>query len=490
MIKPILFQKATPRIAFLFTVFAFLSVLQSSYPQNFKNDLDSFLNEYKVNKDVPSISSGVSLNGKIVWLGVAGLADIENNVTATKKTVYRIASISKSITAVAIMQLVEQNKINLDEDIRTYLTYFPKKKWKFTVRHILNHTSGIRNYRYGEFNSTDSFQSIKDAIRTVMDDSLLFEPGTKFHYTTLSYNLLAGIIENVSELTFEEYLKKNIFQPAEMSSTYFEFQQKLIYDKARGYSRNNYRNIENAALANLSNKYAGGGMISTSEDLLKFAQNLISFKLVKQSTLEQMLIPAILKNKDTLNYGLGLSFGVDQKGRKDFGHAGGGTGFTSELIIYPEKSTAAVYLTNIRDRDLDNPAKSIISIVLDNIYEIPKKSLPDRMLGVFFENSLDSSIAKLEQLTRDSSASYKIDDEEYVTFGYDLIATGNYIEAIWYFKYLIGKNDNNPKYFVGIADAYYKDGNKGLALKNFRNVLHLDSKNKYALDMIKKIEAE
>lgn len=490
MIKPFLFKKATSRLTFLLSAFLIISFTQKLSAQNYRNELNNFLYEYRANKDIPSISGGVSLNGKIVWLGSVGLADIENNVPAKTNTLYRLASISKAITSVAIMQLIEQDKIKLDEDVRTYLPYFPKKRWKFTIRQLLNHTSGIRNYRYEEFNSTDSFKSIKDAIRVVMDDSLQFEPGTKRQYTTLGYNLLAGIIENVSGLSFEEYLSKNIFQPAEMTSTYLEYQPKIIFNKARGYVKNSFRKFENAALSDLSIKFAGGGMISTSEDLLKFAQKLISFKLIKSSTIDTILTPTIIDKKDTVYYGLGFSFGTDKKGRKYFGHSGSGTGFTCELIIYPEKSFAAVYLTNIRDRNLENPAKSFVAIVLDDNFEKPKKSLADRLLNIYSENSIDSSIVKLEHLIRDSSNTFKTDEDDIVLFGYDLIATGNYPDAIYYFKYLISQKDNFAKYYVGLADAYYKDDNKGLALRNFRHAFNLDSKNKYAQDMIKKIENE
>jgi len=482
-------KKANPSFSFLFSFLLVISTPQYLFPQTFKNDLNNFLKEYRVNKDIPSISGGVSLDGKIIWLETVGFADIENLVPAKNNTLYRIASISKSIAATAVMQLVEQNKIRLDEDVRTYLPYFPKKQWKFTVRQLLNHTSGIRNYRYGEMNSTESFKSIKDAVRVVMDDSLQFEPGTKYQYTTLGYNLLAGIIENVSGISYEEYLNKNIFQPAEMISTYLEYQPKIIFNKARGYVKNNFRKIENAPLADLSVKFAGGGMISTAEDLLKFANKLMSFKLLKSSTLDTILTLTILKNKDTVNYGLGFSLGTDQKGRKYFGHAGAGTGFTCELIIYPKKSFAAVYLTNIRDRNLENPARSFASIVIDNIIEKPKGSLADRLLSINSEYSIDSSLAKLQQLTRDSTLTYKVDDE-IILFGYDLIATGNYRDAIYYFKYLISRKENFDKYYVGLADAYYNDGNKGLALKNFRFAANLDSKNKYVQDMIKKIENE
>lgn len=471
---------------FLFFVISF----SSTYSQNYRNELNSFLNEYKANKNVPSISAGVSVNGKVIWLNAIGLADIENNVSAKTNTLYRIASISKSITAVAIMQLVEQNKIQLDEDARKYLPYFPAKKWKFTVRQLLNHTAGIRNYRYGEFHSTQSFSSIRDAIRVVMDDSLQYEPSTRYLYTTLGYNLLAGIIESVSALSFEEYLTRNIFQPAEMSNTYLEYQPKIISNKARGYIKNNFRKFENAQLADLSIKFPGGGMISTAEDLLKFAQNLLNAKLIKPSTLDSMLVPTILRNKDTINYGLGFSFGIDQKGRKYFGHAGAGTGFSGELLVYPEKSLALAHLINLRDRDLDNPSRFLASIILDNVFEKPKKSLADRLLDLFFETSIDSTLVKLDQLVADSSTVFKTDVDELVTFGYDLISTGNYIDAIQYFKYMLSQKDNVPRYYIGLADAYLKDGNKGLARKNFQLAKTLDPKNKYVNDMINRLEKE
>lgn len=461
-----------------------------SLAQHLENELNDYINSYRINKNIPSIAGGLSVNGKTIWLSAVGFADLEHNVPVSINSIYRIASISKSITAVAIMQLVEQGKIHLDDDALKHLPYFPKKKWIFTIRQILNHTAGIRDYRFGEFNSTNSYKSIKDCIRVVMDDSLLFEPGSKRLYSTLAYNLLAGIIENVSGLSFEEYLTKNIFQPAEMNSTFLEYQPKIIQRKVRGYIKNRFRILENAQLADLSIKFAGGGIISTAQDLLKFSESILSYKLISKASLDQMIYPTILKNKDTVNYGLGFSLGVDYKGRKYFGHAGGGTGFTSELIMYPDQMISAVFLTNIRDRNLDNPAKSFITIFLDKNYEYPKKSLADRLLNIFFDASYDSMLTKFEQLKKDSSFIYKIDDDETKLLGYDLIETGNYIDAIYFFKYLISQKPNHTNFYIGLADAYYKDGNKGMALRNFRTAVSLEPQNKYALEMIKKIEKQ
>jgi len=201
----------------------------STFSQSLSKKLDQYLNEYYSNKNVPSISAGIMENGKILWLGVKGYSDIENNISAARNSVYRIASISKVITAVAIMQLVEQDKLKLDDDVRKYIPYYPTKRWKFTIRQLLTHTAGIRNYRSkGEFESKEYFKSTREAIEYLVKDSLEYEPGTKYLYTTLSYNLLAAIVENVSGLAYAEYLKQNIFIPSDMKNTYPDFQRTII----------------------------------------------------------------------------------------------------------------------------------------------------------------------------------------------------------------------------------------------------------------------
>ncbi|HSP87888.1 MAG TPA: serine hydrolase domain-containing protein, partial [Ignavibacteriaceae bacterium] len=142
----------------LLTLFFLILFLSSCYPQTINNKLDQYLTDYYINKDIPSISAGIMKDGKIVWLNTRGFADIENNVHATSKSAYRIASISKVITAVAIMQLVEQRKLKLDDDIRKYIPYYPPKRWEFSIRQLLTHTAGIRNYRStGEFENKEYF---------------------------------------------------------------------------------------------------------------------------------------------------------------------------------------------------------------------------------------------------------------------------------------------------------------------------------------------
>jgi CubicO group peptidase (beta-lactamase class C family) len=472
----------------LLTVILLTLSFFNCFPQNINKKLDQYLTDYYINKDIPSISAGIIKDGKLVWLSAKGFADIENNVPTTGKSVYRIASVSKVVTAVAIMQLVEQGKLKLDDDVRKYIPYFPPKKWKFTIRQLLSHTAGIRNYKSsGEFESKEYFQSTKEAINYLAKDSLEFEPGTRYLYTTLSYNILGAIIENVSGIPFTEYLKNNIFIPSDMKSTYPDFQRSVIPFRTKGYDRNKYRQIQNAALADLSIKIPGGGLLSTPEDLLKFSDSLLKNKLIKQASLDSMIVPIKLKDGKTVNYGLGFSFGIDESGKKFISHSGIGTGFTSSLIIYPQEKIAAVHLINIRDRNLGEPAFDLAAIYLGKEVETPKKSLSDFLFNITINYGIDSSLQMYRKIKSDSTNNFNTKKEDLLSFGYDMVNVEKFYEAIKFFRLFTMEFPEYAEAFIGLADAYYNDGNKGLSLKNFRQAIKLQPSNKYANEMIKKL---
>jgi CubicO group peptidase (beta-lactamase class C family) len=427
----------------------------------------------------------VAKDGKIFWTEAAGLADVENNHSVDIQTHFRIASISKCITAVAIMQLVEKGKIRLDQDARNYIPYFPKKKWKFTVRQLLNHTAGIRNYYKNEFDDIKHYPTLKDAVEIVAKDSLDFKPGTKYMYTTLGYNFLGAIIEKVSGMSYSGYLKKNIFQPAGMYSTYPEFQNELIYNKSRMYARNKYRMLENAPLADLSNKIPGGGISSTVGDLLNFSIALLDGKLIKRETLDSMIVPTVLKNGVKINYGLGFTLGIDHAGRKYFAHEG--YEGTSLLVIFPDQKLSSVDLINVRDRNNGTAAFRFASIALKEKAEYPAFQLSDKLMEIELNSGLDSAISKYKQIAQDSSDYYDVSLEEMALFGYDLLSIKRTYDAVRYFKFMVNKYPSKAKPYIGLADAYYKDGNVGLALKNYRLAFKIERTNVYALGMILKI---
>ncbi len=389
----------------LFFIFIFSLLYLPSTPSQVKTDrLDKYLFKYYQIKGVPSISVGISKNDTNIYVKSIGEIDIENHVKANSSSVYRIASVSKLFTAIAIMQLVERNKIKLDSPAKKYIPSFPKKKWSFTVRQLLQHTAGIRTYKSDEeFNSTKHFDSIDSALNVIVNDPLIFKPGTKYLYTTLGYNILAAIIENVSGLTYYDYLKKFILEPLKMNSTVLDIHQQIIENRARGYVKNDFGFISNAPLADLSIKYPGGGILSSAADLLKFGNALLYNKLIKKSTLQQMLIPINEKDSITKHRGLGIELDTTENKAFVFGHRGYGTGFSSLLAIFPDDSVVAVHLINLRDRNLGMPALELVNLLNGFSVKPLKIAVADTLLKTFGNSGIPETIKLFMSVYTDSS---------------------------------------------------------------------------------------
>ena len=475
------------RIILLFILFTFFT---SSYSQTNDDIYRKFVDLFPSVKNIPSLSAAISKDNKIIFSGSAGFINIENDVPATTKSVYRLASISKSITAVAIMQLAEKGKLNLDEDITKYLPYFPKKKWPVTIRQILSHTSGLRTYRNEEeFNSKISFPDIKSTVMYFANDTLQHQPGSKYLYSTLSYNVLAAIIEEVSGISFSNYIKEYIFKPAGMTTAYFDFYNNIIPNRASGYQKNKYREIENAPLTDLSIKFPGGGFATSIEDLIKFGQALLNNTLIKPATLETMLKPTELINGKIIPYGLGFDSRKDEYGNTYFGHTGGGTGFLSNLLIYPDEKIVSAHLINIIDRNLENTAQLFVWNLLGvKQLEMPKKPISQKLLQIAQSDSIQSAIKFYEDAKNESSEVYQTDISEFKSFGYDLLVYKKYSDAIAVFTKMIDSNPDLIDGYIGLGDTYLNDDNRGLALRNYRHVLRIDPNNEYAKRMIGKIE--
>jgi CubicO group peptidase (beta-lactamase class C family) len=329
-------------------------------------DVAALAETTRVEWGAPGLSIAVVLDSKIAWAEGFGLADVENDVPARRDTVYRIASISKPLAATAVMQLVEQGKVSLEDPATKYVPSFPDRGLGITLRHLMTHTSGIRHYAEGEMALKDHFDSIEEAIEIFKDDPLLFTPGTKYSYSTYAYNLLAGVVESASGLTFEAYMKEKVWGPAGMTSTHLEHQGEIVEHRSRQYVKagGNGR-VRNAPFADLSVKWAGGGMISTVEDLARFAIALDLGKLLKPETLEAMYAPMTLADGSKTTYGLGWDSEVDAKGRRWIAHGGGATGGSTYILRLPERGFAVAIEANVEDAgDRRELAMKIADLVL------------------------------------------------------------------------------------------------------------------------------
>lgn len=327
----------------MLTLLLFLSILNLN-AQDFNPDQK--LTELTGNKENMGIVAAFSVDGALKWSKASGSSCSDGEIPFSSNTLTRIASITKNFTAVAIMQLVEKELISLDTPIEAYLKNLPEDKKQITVRHLLAHTSGIPQYKDDkEIENTHHYASLKDAMDVFIQRQLLFEPGTKYFYTTYGYVVLGRIIEETTSMTYEAYMDKNIFEPANMQSTLVEYVGKEYPNKSCLY-HNGGRKVKESRQNDLSNRTPGGGYISTLEDLIKFGNALLDGKLISQKSLDKMLEIQPVKY-DGNKYGLGwYLYGPPPNENLVIGHGGGQTGCTSQLMIVPRSKTVVVVLSN------------------------------------------------------------------------------------------------------------------------------------------------
>ncbi|RMD95435.1 MAG: class A beta-lactamase-related serine hydrolase [Calditrichaeota bacterium] len=332
-----------------------------------EQQLRDYLERVRLETGAPSISAAVAKDGKIILSVGVGYAELENFTPASGATVHNVASISKTMAAVAVMQLVEQGKVDLDAPIQKYVPYFPKKRWPITVRHILTHTSGIRHYKEGEFGPQRikekmHYDKFEDAIKIWSADSLLFQPGKYWFYSSHASNLMQGIIETVTGMKFEEYMRKYVWEPANMLSTQFDVPKRIVHNRGHGYRRNQRGILENVEYVDVSYKYAGGGILSTVEDLVRFGIALNHGKLLKPKTLAMMYTvqvdPVIRFNprgkpqKMPFKQALSWFIRTDAQGRRFISHTGSVKGTRSYFLNYPEYDLVVALIANILPLDI------------------------------------------------------------------------------------------------------------------------------------------
>jgi len=310
----------------------------------------------------PGVSVAVADRGHIVFGSGAGYADLESLSPATSQTVYDIGSISKVHTAVAIMQLVEQGKVRLEDDIRKYVPSFPDKGSPITIRNLMTHTSGIRHYKDTDFQGTPAdenvrrYASIEDAIAIFKDDPLLFPPGKYYSYTSYGVNLLQAVVEKGSGKPFEAYMRESVWNPAGMDSTQFNLPERIVRNRARSYQPGPDGGTQNVLYGDLTYKFASGGMMSTAEDLVRFGAALNAGRLLKKETLAQMWSPQIegvlewrrdgAPGKPEGVQGLMWRIANDSAGRRYVSHCGAVQRFHSCLVNYPDRDLVVALLEN------------------------------------------------------------------------------------------------------------------------------------------------
>jgi serine beta-lactamase-like protein LACTB len=320
-------------------------IAQTSFDSRIKearNSIISMLEE----ENIVGLSVTVSYEGSIIWSEGFGYADLEEKrAIKPNETLFRIASISKPITATILGRLNEEEIINFNKSVYTYVPKFPEKGYDITLEQLANHTSGIRHYKTLERENRKPL-SIEQGLKRFEQSKLKFKPGTDYLYSSYGYNLLGVAMEKAAEMSFEELMKQYVTQPLEMVNT---IPDEGVYDDIQisGFFKSNGKGkIKEAKPAYMATKLPSGGMLSTSEDLVTFGNAYAQHNLLKDSTQIKILSEVELPNGKKTAYGIGWGLKVDKKGRKIISHTGGNAGSVCRLIVYPESELTIAVVSN------------------------------------------------------------------------------------------------------------------------------------------------
>lgn len=301
---------------------------------------------------VPGLSGAIAIDGEIAWTDGFGYANLQHRVPADADTRYRIASISKPIAATVALMLVEDGKLDLDAPIRAYLPLFPEKRDTITTRQLLSHTAGIRHYRGNEFSSDTRYESRLGPISTFADDSLLFDPGTEFSYSTYGYTLASAVMEATAGSSFLELLETRITTPIGLETLVPEKTEKVTPNEASFYlveTTNGDTTVVNAPFVDNSNKWTGGGLLAAPKDVARFVLATLDGTLISEELWGEMVAPQAEIEDESYHYGLGWFVGEDHQGRRRIWHTGGAMGGSGVVLFYPDRDLVITTFANTSD---------------------------------------------------------------------------------------------------------------------------------------------
>ena len=347
------------------------------------------------NREVPGASLGIFKDGEILYSKGYGMANLEYNIPNDANSVFRIGSTSKQFTAACIVLLESEGKLSFDDPLSKFYPEFPEYAKKITVRHLLNHTSGIRDYlQLAYLKGYDDDTHYKDAeimSWLVRQTSLNFEPGEEYLYSNSGYWLLGQIVEKASGSNMADYARNNIFRPLEMRDTHFHnYHNRIVKNRASGYAPHS----SGAFMISMTtlDMIGDGGIFTSINDIKKWDDAYYNSEVLPADFWEKMTTQGVLNNGETIDYALGV-FIEDYKGVKAIRHGGAFVGFRAELVRFPEHNLSIAVFANRADASPWDMADAVADILLKDVLKEPE---PDAVAEV--ETAIPAVIFEMDQM--------------------------------------------------------------------------------------------
>ncbi len=336
--------------------------------------------------ETPALSAAIAIEGKRVWAGVIGLAEIETGTPATLTSSFRLGSTSKAVTSVAIGTLLDESKLELDLPVKRYLPDLQAPLGTITTRQAMSHTAGVRDYGLclcfpvWEHLNRRPFASIREGLRVFERDPLRFAPGTEFAYSSFGYNVAGAVLEGAAAAPFLDYLQLAVFAPLQMTGSGGDFSGRAVEGRVSFYETQESR-YKPATKVDNSIRWPSGGLLSTPSDMVTLGAAMTSDRLLSESTRRLLLTPQLLADgrENPQGYALGWRVSNDKKLFEEtlttsiISHHGTAVGSTSYFAALPEFGLVISVMMNKGQENLDSLAPKATSLAEVFVAEMQRR---------------------------------------------------------------------------------------------------------------------
>ena len=464
----------------------------------FKEQLEPVINQVMQQARIPGFAIAVVEDQRVVYAAGFGVRKLGEKDPVTARSLFHMASVTKTFVATSIMQLWEQGKIDLDAPVVKYLPYFRLKDERYklvTLRLMLSHISGMpdtNDYEWDKPQYDDG--ALERYVKSLANDSLIADPGTKFQYSNIAFEVLGDVIAKVSGLSFEDYVKRNILEPLGMTISTLLVKQADTGLLTSPHVLGQSYDVEVSKVFPYNRMHSPSSTLYSSVlDMSRWAManlnrgELHGKRILKSSTYDLMWKPA------GEQFGqIGISWFLNKY--KGFGlvtHSGGDTGFVSNLVLIPEKKIAVVMMSNY-DRARLRPLTFAALDVALGIKPEPVVIKP-QIDSVFYKTmsaqGLDAAVKQYFELKKNQPEEFDFQEQLLNNLGYQLMGQGKLKEAIRVLQVNVVSYPSSSNVYDSLAEAYMKNGEKAAAIENYEKSLKLDPANTNAVDMLKKLRA-
>lgn len=467
-------------------------------------NLDKVIKDFMDNETIPGLAVGVVYNNEVIYTKGFGVKNVETKELVTERSLFHMASVSKTFVATGIMQLVQREKINLDAPLVDYLPYFQLQDERYkeiTIRQLLNHISGMPDEPDYEWEKPQYDEgSLERYVRAQKDKALMWNPGEKFAYSNIAFEILGDVIAKISGVSFEDYMKKNILDVLDMKKSDFNkplVSRELIttphvlgieggfgpkvskiypYNRCHGPSStlcSNVLEMCNYAIANMNYGEFNGKRI-----------------LEKESYLELWREQAVTGwEGHTTKVGLSWFLG-EHKGHKVKSHSGGDTGYLSNLILFPENNSALVVMSNSDYMSMNSLTTALMDVVVGLKPERVKTSLPQHITRLIIEQGYQEALKEYYLIKEQSIETYLSSERGFNSIAYGLLAAKAIKEAIEILEIGIIEFPEASNLYDSLGEMYLAHGDKRKALENYKKSVELNSNNLSGKKVLEELEKE